>query len=183
MKTVFLSLAALVAIASPASAQQAADGADPQHRLPTELAGNWSVKQSIWMSPGAAPKIDRGSAEFAPVLNRRHLRQSLHIADGTGFEGLGYFGYDGAAGQFFMTWMDVNLPGIILAQGDYDPGTKAYILRGTQSEPDEQIPVREVLTLIDRDHFNFEFYETRQQQESLMVKLEYSRAGAGDGGL
>jgi hypothetical protein len=171
-------LAILLMAPLPASARQTTSPVlDAQHRELAALEGSWSVKQSIWAAAGAPPKVDHGTAAFAMVLNRRHLRQTLRIADGTGFEGLGYIGYDNAAGQFFSTWMDVNFPGLVVARGGFDARKKAYVFEGSMSAPSPvgAIPVREVLTIIDRDHFSYEYFEARDGAEMLTVRLEYSR--------
>src|SRR4051794_41043817 len=95
MKSTHVLLAILVALPMAGAALPATPAAtlDPQHGRLAGLVGRWSVRQSLWTTPGAPPRIDRGTADFAMVLNRRHLRQTLRIADGTNFEGLGYIGY------------------------------------------------------------------------------------------
>ncbi|WP_116091670.1 DUF1579 family protein [Sphingomonas crusticola] len=171
-------LAGLLAILStlPARAAPSAVPLDSQHLLLTGLSGPWSVRQSFWAAPGAAPKVDQGKAEFAMVLRQQHLRQKLHIADGTDFEGLGYIGYDTASARFFTIWMDVNFPGMVVAHGGYDAAAKAYIFRGTMAAAGGgAIPVREVMRLTDRDHFTYEYFETHDGREALTVRLEYTR--------
>lgn len=163
-----------LALSLPAWAQS---GPDPQHRLLGSLSGGWTVRQSLWMEPGKPPKIDTGIAKFEMILNGRHLRQVLHIDDGTHFEALGHFGYDTASKTFFSTWMDVNFSGLVLARGDFDEAAKAMILRGSMEEEGVSVPVREVLTVTDRDHLRYEFFETREGVEALVVRLDYTRAG------
>jgi hypothetical protein len=178
MKPLYPLTAILLSIGAILKAQpSAASKLDPQHEALAGLVGQWSVRQSFWSMPGRLPKIDQGSADFSMVLKRQHLRQVLRIADGTGFEGLGYMGYDNNSGQFFSTWMDVNFPGLVVARGAFDPRSRSYVLHGNMSgsEPGTSIPVREVMTMIDRNHFTYEYYETRRGSESLAVKLEYSR--------
>jgi hypothetical protein len=182
MKPTYLLMAVLMAVPVASAARPAAPAVslDPQHRELARLAGAWTVRQSFWTTPGAAPKIDEGTADFAMVLNQRHLRQSLRIADGTNFEGLGYIGYDNVSGQFFSTWMDVNFPGLIVARGGFDEAAKAYVFHGsmtTQTPSGHEIPVKEVMTIIDPEHFKYEYFETHEGQETLTVKIEYSRAG------
>jgi hypothetical protein len=167
-------------IASPLVAGAHASSLDPQHRELATLAGTWSVKQSFWKAPGQAAKIDQGTADLAMVLNQRHLRQTLHIADGTNFEGLGYIGYDNVSGEFFSTWMDVNFPGLIVAHGGFDGTAKAYVFRGSMASSTRgaaDIPVKEIMTITDHDHFKYEYFETRNGLELLTVRLEYSRSG------
>lgn len=159
----------MIAAALIAAAVAAAPAPDAQHRMLAGLSGTWTVKQSLWLDAAKPPKVDTGAADFAMVLNGRHLKQTLRIADGTGFEGLGYIGYDNASGQFFSTWMDVNFPGIVVAWGGQDGN--AYVLRGTMGT----VPVREVLTITDGDHVDYRFYETHEGKEALVVELEYTR--------
>lgn len=172
-----LALAAASLLAAPLSAQNQTAPPDREHQLLAALAGKWEVRQSFWGAPGKPPKRDDGTAELAMVLNGRHLRQTLHIADGTGFEGLSYIGYDSAARRFFSTWMDVNFPGLVIAWGSLDEGAKAITLRGTLAgaQGQDPVPVREVLTLTDPDHFRYEFFETRGGAEALAVRLDYTR--------
>ncbi|NIJ18975.1 hypothetical protein FHS95_000644 [Sphingomonas naasensis] len=173
-----LALSAALLLAAPLSAQEkAAVAPDREHRLLAALAGKWAVKQSFWLAPGKPPRRDEGTAELAMVLNGRHLRQNLHIADGTDFEGLSYLGYDSAAQRFFSTWMDVNFPGLVIAWGGLDDAAKTITLRGAiaAAQGQDPVPVREVLTLTDAEHFRYEFYETRGGAETLAVRLDYTR--------
>ena len=163
LTVVLLLLSAVPPLAHSASLAEP----DAQHRQLAALEGHWTVKQSLWMG-SAEPKIDNGTADFALVLNGRHLRQILRINDGTGFEGLGYFGYDGS--QAFSTWMDINFPGMVVAYGSAGEG--AWELRGHL--PDGAA-VREVLTVTDASHMRYQFYETHDGAEKLAVQLDYSR--------
>ncbi len=160
----------------PLSARAAAP--DAPHRVLAGLAGTWKVKQSLWLGGATTPKTDTGTADFALVLNGRHLRQTLHIDDGTGFEGLGYLGYDSGAARMFSTWMDVTFPGLVVAYGAADPAGRTYVLTGTMapSQPDgAPLPVREVMTITDPDHMRYDYYETRGGAEALTVRLDYTR--------
>jgi len=158
----------MIVAALMAAAVATAPAPNAQHQMLASLAGTWTVKQTLWLD-GQAPKVDPGSADFAMVLNGRHLKQTLRIADGTGFEGLGYIGYDNASGQFFSTWMDVNFPGIVVAWGGQQGN--AYVLKGNMGA----VSVREVLTVVDSRHVDYRFYETHDGKEALVVELEYSR--------
>lgn len=153
------------------------DAVGPENRAIAKLAGLWDVRQSIWSQPGAAPAIDHGTATFTPVLGGRHVRQELRIeAPDKPFEGLGYIGFDTAAGNYYSSWRDTNFTGVIFAKGNYEGGSRTYTFTGEIAEPSGKIPLREVLRIVDDRHFTYEYYETRHDTESLAVRLEYSRA-------
>jgi len=181
-KLAMLTLVAVVSAQTAATAAappvQSAITAQPDaehHRL-SIFAGEWTVKQSLWPKPGQPPQVDPGHARIAWILNGRHLQQSVHIDGATAFDGLSYFGYDDAAAKYFITWMDINFNGIIVAQGAYDRARRSYTLLGSMNAPGGQtVPVREVLTVRDDDHFSYEFFETRGGKEALGVRLDYVR--------
>jgi hypothetical protein len=168
--------AALVAVgAAMIGAGAWAAPLDVEHAALARFAGHWSVKQSYWTSPDKPPVVDRGEADLAG----RHLRQDLRI-DGKDkpFEGLGYIGYDAAARTFFSTWMDVNFTGLIVARGGYDAAAGRYTFVGDTPDfdrPGTTIPLREVMTRQDDDHFTYDYYETRGGREAQAVRLEYTR--------
>jgi hypothetical protein len=170
-------LAALLAL--PIGSQAANVQPDQEHARLAAMAGRWDVKQSLWEKPGEAPHIDHGTAVFSLVLDNRHLRQDLHIdSPGKPFDGLGYVGYDNAAGEYYSTWMDVNFPGLILAKGSFDPAHSVYTFKGDMAEASKvgaRIPLREMLRVIDNNHFIYEYYEDHGAGEVLTVRLEYTR--------
>jgi len=134
----------------------------------------------MWVAAGKPPQIDRGSAVVSPVLGGSRLRQELHIdAKDKPFDGLGYFGYDNATREYYSTWMDINFPGLIVATGGFDAASARYTFRAMvpdSTKPGTQIPLREVLHVIDANHFMYEYYEDRGKGEALAVRLEYVRS-------
>lgn len=165
--------------AAQAHASGSASAVDQEHARLATMAGRWDVKQSLWEQSGQAPHVDHGTAVFSLVLDGRHLRQNLHIdAPAKPFDGLGYVGYDNATGEYYSTWMDVNFPGLIIARGSFDPSTHSYTLKGDMADAAKagaKIPLREVLHVIDDNHFTYEYYEDHGNGEMLTVRLEYAR--------
>lgn len=141
------------------------------------LTGRWSVRQSFWTDAAKPPAIDTGSAVFTSVLEGRHLRQDLTITSARPFHGLGYLGYDDAAGRFDSLWMDVNFGGVVLAHGDCDASWRNCTFLGTMSDAHggAPVPVREVMQIDDADHFSYAYYERHGGRETLTVKLDYVR--------
>ncbi|QNN46552.1 DUF1579 family protein [Thermomonas brevis] len=173
-----LPLVLLAAGLGVSHARAAEPAADPGLRRLDMLIGHWEVKQTLWTAPGQPPAVDAGRATFAPVLGGRHLRQELHIDAATPFDGLGYLGYDGASGRYESLWMDVNFDGAIVARGGFDAETSSYTFLGRVPDPAHPggtSPLREVVRLVDTDHFSHEYYERRDGRETLAVRLEYTR--------
>lgn len=161
--------------ASAADATPATSPGAPAHRLDW-LAGRWSVRQSFWDDPAKAPAVDTGSAVFTAVLDGRHLRQDLRIDSTKPFHGLGYLGYDEAAGRYDSLWMDVNFGGVVMAHGDCRPDGGACTFHGAMAGArGASVPVREELRAQDADHFSYAYYERHAGREALTVKLEYTR--------
>lgn len=168
-----LSIAAGSAIAGTSAATP---HIGPQYAQLATLSGHWAVRQSMWTDPKAPPVVDHGTATYAMVLGGHHLRQDLRIASSKPFEGLGYIGYDGAAGKYYSSWMDTNVSGMILAHGDYDAASRTYTFTGEMpSKGGTTVPVREVMRIADNAHFVYEYYETRDGKEALAVSLQYTR--------
>jgi hypothetical protein len=162
--------AAETAALAPAAAHDAA-----ARRLDW-LAGRWSVRQSFWTDPAKAPAVDTGTAVFARVLEGRHLRQELRIDAAKPFHGLGYLGYDEAAGRYDSLWMDVNFGGLVLARGDCRADGRSCTFLGAMSGAHgATVPVREVMEATDADHFSYAYYERHDGREALTVKLDYTR--------
>lgn len=162
-----------------ADAATGTNAIDPQHAQLATLAGHWTVRQSMWTDPKAAPVIDHGTATYTMVLGDHHLRQNLHIASGKPFEGLGYIGYDNATGTYYSSWMDTNFTGMILAHGDYDAARRTYTFTGKMAgagKDGASIPVREVMRVTDSNHFVYEYYENHDGKEALAIRLQYTRA-------
>ena len=160
---------------SPQSTDAAGTIGD-EHRRLNELAGLWSVKQSLWLVPGQPPQVDTGTALFTPVLGSRHLQQDLRVNSVTPFQGLGYIGYDNTTGAYYTSWMDINFTGVLLLYGEYDASTSVYRFRGEMPDKGgKSVPTREELNVSDRNHLVARYYETRRGQERLVVELEYSR--------
>ena len=157
---------------------QAAAIGTQQERLAELLVGDWQVTISLLMDP-QHPVVEQGRSNFSRVLGGRHVLQDLRFSSAEGaFEGLGYFGYDNVTGQYFSSWMDTTFTGAMLAFGTYDVASNTYTFLGSQSDPLKEvtaIPVREVLHVVAKDRFTYEYYETRRNQEKLAVRLEYKR--------
>jgi hypothetical protein len=148
-----------------------------EHARLARLAGLWNVKQSLWLKPGEASQVDTGTAEFTTVLGGRALQQDLRISSHTPFQGIGFTGYDTVTRTYFTSWMDVNFTDMLVLRGTRDEGTDTWRFSGSMSGADgTPVPTRQELSIVDANHFNVRYFETKQGTEALVVELEYSRS-------
>jgi hypothetical protein len=81
-------------------------------------------------------------------------------------------------GEYYTSWMDVGFPGMVVAQGQFDPAARTYTFKGTMADGHtvgKRIPLREVMRMVDDDHFVYEYYEDHGTGDVLTVRLEYAR--------
>jgi hypothetical protein len=131
----------------------------PQHARLAAFAGSWRIHVRSWAGPGAAPQESDGSAELRRVLGGRFLeqRQRITLPGGTA-AGIGYVGFDAAAGRYFSLWLDDQSPVVLRTEGAPDPSGRVIRTRGTIRDGTAGQPLRveEVLTLVAPDRFTYE---------------------------
>jgi hypothetical protein len=158
--------------------EKASKPGQPHQQLAT-MAGQWNVKQTMWMDPKTPPMVQTGSATNTLALGGRHLRQDYRGQwMNQPFEGVGYTGYDNVTGKYYSSWVDSGSTGLFVAYGDYDAGTRTYTFRGEMADAaagGAKVPIRDVLRIVDNDHHVFEMYETRDGKEARVMELDYTR--------
>ncbi len=107
------------------------------HKHLDAMRGSWQTTVSMWQSPDQAePTVTTGTSVFEWVLGGRYLRQDFK---GTfmdmPFEGLGYTGYDNAAGHYVAIWMDNFGTGMATETGKCDGEGQEYKFTGSYVDP------------------------------------------------
>ncbi len=153
----------------------------PQHKqLAEHFVGDWNVKQTMWMDPGALPATQTGKDNVEAVLGGRQIRSNFSgTYMGQPFQGLGFTGYDNVTGRYTSTWTDSMSTGTMLAYGDYDPASKTYTFKSDMPDPMHdgvKILIRMAIRIEGTDRHVFDMYETRDGKEARTMQIEYSRA-------
>lgn len=153
----------------------------PQHKqLAEHFAGTWTTRQTMWMDPSAPPMNETGKAVSTAIMGGRHIRMDFSSQwMGQPFEGVALTSYDNVRGKYVGHWIDSMSTGHFMAEGDYDPATKAYTFRGEMPDPmkaGKTIAVREVIRIVDADHHVMEWYENHDGKERKSMVIEYARA-------
>ncbi len=151
----------------------------PEHQKLAKLAGKWKLQVTAWMAPGAPPEKSEGTAEFTSLLGGRYLQQEVHgNMGGQPFEGRGVEGYDNVTKESFGTWMDTMSTGLLVARGKCAADAKKCTYRGTMPDAvaGKAVPMTEILTYTDDDHFSFELHGPGPDGKVFkMIEIAYTR--------
>ena len=151
----------------------------PEHQRLAKMAGKWKLQVTSWMAPGGPPMKSEGTAEFTSVLGGRYLQQEVKGDMGVQpFEGLGIEGYDNVTKENFGTWTDSMSTGLMVVRGKCPATAKKCTYKG--SVPDavagKAVPVTEIITYTDDDHFSFEMHDPGPGGKNFkMLEIAYTR--------
>jgi len=158
------------------------------HKLLTDGAGKWDYKVKMWMSPdpNSEPMESTGTSVAKAVMGGRYVitehtgKMMMPGADGamteTEFKGMAVEGYDNVKKKFVSSWIDNMGTGIMMSEGTYDSSKKAFTYLSEYSMiPGVTTKIREVITVIDKDHRKFEFFEDRGGTEVRTMDIMYTR--------
>ena len=150
------------------------------HKLLASLAGEWNTKVKSYTDPKSPPKETKGSVSVKPIMGGRFLESNFKGSMmGMPFQGRELSGFDNTSGKFVSAWIDTMSTNIFQSTGTYNPETKQFNYSGTVVCPvtKENVPVRMVITVPDKNHHKFEWFEKRGEQEVLGMEIDYTRKG------
>jgi hypothetical protein len=160
------------------------------HKLLTDLDGNWNYTIKMWMNPdpNAKPQESKGTATRKSVMGGRFVMMDvtgkMQMPGENGkmkdmqFKGMGIEGYDNVKKKFVASWIDNMGTGIQFSDGTYDPATKTLTYTSEMEPvPGMKMPVREVIKVADNNHMSLEWYENHGGQEKKTMEIAYTRAG------
>lgn len=94
------------------------------------------------------------------------------------FEGMGYTGYDNSKKQYVSWWMDTASTAGTMTTGSTAPDGKSLTLAGSTDDPASGATsqVKEIITVLDADHHNFEMWMTDASgNSSKTMAIAYTR--------
>ena len=158
------------------------------HKLLSSLDGNWTFNIKTWFNPdpNAKPQESKGTGIRKTIMGGRYVmmdvtgKMQMPGEDGKmkdmQFKGMGLEGYDNVKKKFVNTWGDNMGTGLMMAEGDYDPATKALTyVSEMEMIPGMKTKVREVVTITDKDHHIMEWYEDRGGKDVKTMEINYTR--------
>jgi hypothetical protein len=150
-----------------------------EHKQLKYFEGSWSSKASMWMDPKAPPQESKGDATIEAIYEGRYfsMKQTGDMG-GQPFQGQGLWGFDNLRGKFFTTWIDSMSTGFWLSYGSYDAAKKTYTYHGDMPDPmqpSKTTKVRQVVHVVDDNHYTFEWHEMHDGKEAKTMQIDYTR--------
>ncbi|HEY8972501.1 MAG TPA: DUF1579 domain-containing protein [Puia sp.] len=148
------------------------------HKMMAKSVGSWTADISMWMQPGASPMKSTGEMKNEMILGGRYLKgTNTGNFMGQPFEGISTTAYDNAKKMFINTWIDNMGTGIMTLTGTWDAANNSINLSGTMVDPasGKDIPVREVLKMVDDNHQTLEMYAAMGGQEFKTMEINFTR--------
>jgi hypothetical protein len=150
----------------------------PMHEMMAKTAGDWKVNTKFWMDPAGEPMETEGKATVEMILGGRYMK-STHTGTmmGMPFEGINLQGYDNATGEFTAVWIDNMGTGFSISKGKYDEATNSINFEGSMFDPmkKEDMSFKQVVKIIDDNHFLFEMFSNYNGQEFKSMVVDYTR--------
>lgn len=118
------------------AAMQHAGTPGPEHRALDAFVGTWSATVSYWWDPAAPAEVSSGSMTNSWILDGHHLEQRFTgNMGGAPFSGVGTWGFDVAAGEYYGTWQDSMSTALMISRGPRSKDGKTFELISTNTDP------------------------------------------------
>jgi hypothetical protein len=148
------------------------------HKLMASWDGEWNESITMWMAPGAPPQEMKSTCVNRMLLGGRY-QESRHLGDfgGMPFEGISTMAWDNISKQFINTWIDNLGTGMMVLNGKWDEASKTIQLKGEMMDPmsGQNIPIRQVLKIIDNNTHIMEQYNTKNGKEFKTMEIKFTR--------
>lgn len=169
-------LATTVAFAVRQEGQPPMPEAGPEHKLLMERLGTWDAAMKMWMVPGEEPLQMTGVEKNRAVGAFHVVSEFTSDFGGMPFEGHGLSSWDPAKKKFISIWADSSEPSPAILEGTYDAKARTLTFVGENMMMGQRLKMRELITLKDADHAQFEMFLTGPDgKEAKSMEITYTR--------
>jgi len=134
----------------------------PEHEWLGKMVGTWEGKNKMWMTPDAPAMETTSTARFVSTLGGRFIHGEFKgpiPGNDEMFEGATLYGYDNAAKEFQVVWVDNMGTGMMFGTGKLSDDRKVMTWTMHWNHPTRgKITFREVDTVISDDEYRMEMY-------------------------
>lgn len=155
---------------------------DFHHDKLAEWIGKWDTE--IRTGPPGAQTVNKGTAEFSWLFERRWLQQRTDGELTLGpqkykLQGLGLLGYDRYKQKYVGSSCDTMTTNLLHFEGNFDRTDNVLILFGPMDEPmsgEHDKCVKYVWRLLDKDKMVFEVHDLPiGEEQTKVVEITYTR--------
>jgi len=149
----------------------------PEHKMLTDMAGEWEGDITMWMDPSQPPQTMKGATKYESVMDGRYIVGKFSgMMMGMPFNGMDITGFDNALKVFQNVWIDNMGTGMMVLEGKYNKSTNTVTYNGKMVIPNgSKVDVRQVLKIIDKDNSIFEMYVNYGAGETKSMEIKYKR--------
>ena len=147
-----------------------------EHKILSSLVGDWDGDITVWLNH-TKPDNMKGTTKYESIMDGRYIVGKYSgFMMGMPFSGMDISGFDNALKVFQNIWIDNMGTGIMHLEGTYDKNTNSIVYKGNMVIPNgSKVDVRQVLTLIDKDHSTFEMFVDMGTGETKSMEIKYTR--------
>jgi hypothetical protein len=149
----------------------------PEHEMLANMVGEWDGDITMWMDPTQPPQVSKGTAKYESIFDGRYIvGKFTGNMMGMPFNGMEVSGYDNVKKVYFSNWYDNMGTGVMYVEGTYDKTSNTCNYTGETMDPmGNKMKVREVVTIIDKDHSKFEMFMDMGTGEMKSMEISYTR--------
>ncbi|HMG36113.1 MAG TPA: DUF1579 family protein [Blastocatellia bacterium] len=145
------------------------------HKQLDGLAGSWDVMVKFKYGPGPE-RQSHATSEALWILGGRFIQQVYK--NESGLEVRQFLGYDNQKKKFFEIKLDNMDTGVLRTEGTISEDGKVITNIGERTDPmtGQTTRLRTVTTIIDRDHYTLEWYQSAGgEKEDKVVTMLHTR--------
>lgn len=107
-----------------------------EHKMLSNVVGEWEGDISMWMDPTQPPQISKGTVKYESIFDGRYIigKFSGKMMD-MPFSGMELSGYDNIKKVYFSNWIDNMGTGILYVEGTYDKNSNTFNYTGETVDP------------------------------------------------
>ena len=150
------------------------------HEYMAQLVGEWATVAKMWQAPGAPPSESEGTTEIVALMDGRYFQATYEGSFmGMPFKGMGIDGYDNVKKKHVGAWIDTFGTGIMYYEGTCSDDHKVVTTHAEVDDPmsGQKVKMRQVTTMIDKDHWKYEAFAESPagEGEMQMMEITYTR--------
>ena len=151
------------------------------HQFLAEGAGDWTGKNTMWMTPGADPIKTECTATVSPMMDGRFVKCEMKgEMPGMGpYNGYGLYGFDNVSKKFQSVWLDNHGTGMMVGEGELSSDGKVLTWKYTGNCPitKKAMVMREIETITGPNTKTLEMFgpEPKTGKEFKMMSIELTR--------